>query len=88
MSRKQWGSSEKAAIVMDGLKGRPVVELCTSYGISQGMYYKWRDKFLANMDKVFDSDRISKREEKLNQENKRLKGVIGELTLELKKSDW
>jgi transposase-like protein len=88
MRRKQWSSSEKASIVLDGLKGRPVVELCTSYGISQSMYYKWRDQFLTNAAKAFEIDKITRKEDRLLQENQRLKGVVGELTLELKKNDW
>jgi transposase-like protein len=88
MRRKQWSSSEKVSIVLDGLKGRPVVELCTSYGISQSMYYKWRDQFLINASKAFEVDKITRKEDRLLQENKRLKGVVGELTLELKKNDW
>ena len=88
MKRKVWSSSEKASIVMEGLKGRSVSDICTSYQISQGMYYKWRDQLLANANKAFEVSQISRNEERLLNENKRLKGVIGELTLELKKSDW
>ena len=88
MKRKQWSSLDKVGIVLDGLKGRPVADLCISYGISQSMYYKWRDQFLANASKAFEVNQISRKEERLLQENKRLKGVVGELTLELKKNDW
>lgn len=51
--------------------------------ISQAQYYKWRDQFLANMPQVFADDR--RREKALTRENARLKRIIGDLTVELKK---
>ena len=41
--RKEWKPEEKLAIVLDGLKGRRVAEICLEYGISETQYYKWRD---------------------------------------------
>lgn len=38
---------EKLSIVLEGLKGETTVgELCRKHGLSQAVYYKWRDKFL------------------------------------------
>ena len=85
-SRRVWSGSDKALVVMEGLKGRAVTDICVHYQISQSMYYKWRDQFLANAGKVFELNQIGRSEERLLQENKRLKSVIGELTLELKKT--
>ncbi len=42
--KKQWSTEEKLAVVLDGLKGRPVRELCREYGISDAQYYKWREE--------------------------------------------
>ena len=40
-------AEEKLAIVLEGLKGGMTVsDLCRKYGLSQAVYYKWRDKFL------------------------------------------
>jgi transposase-like protein len=86
--RRVWSASEKAAVVMEGLKGRLVIDICADYQISQSMYYKWRDQFIANASKAFEMKQITRTEERLIKENQRLKGVIGELTLELKKNDW
>jgi transposase-like protein len=33
--------------VLEGLKGRPIGELCAEHEISQAQYYQWRDQFLA-----------------------------------------
>jgi hypothetical protein len=53
------------------------------------MYYRWRDQFLGNMPRLF-SDDTSNREKELQKENSRVKKIIGDLTIELKKSeaDW
>lgn len=85
---RTWTSEEKAKIVLQGLRGRPVAELCNEYQIHQTQYYKWRDKFLNDAPKAFDTARQTKREERLERECAKLKGIIGDLTVELKKSDW
>lgn len=85
---RKWTSEEKAKIVLQGLKGRPVAELCNEYQIHQQQYYRWRDQFLENAPKLFETNEQSRREERLARENKKLKTLIGDLTVELKKSDW
>lgn len=88
MKKRHWSSEQKLQIVMQGIKGRAVSEICNEYQISQSQYYKWRDQFLANAGKVFEMPQQSQKEQRLERENERLKKVVGELTLELKKSDW
>jgi transposase-like protein len=88
MKRRKWDDKLKAQVVIEGLKGRPVGELCNEYQIGQTAYYRWRDQFLANAGKVFQVEKVDQRAERLVDENRRLKGVIGDLTLELKKNDW
>ena len=87
MQRRKWDSKTKALIVLQGLKGKPVAELCTEHQISQAQYYQWRDHFLANASKPFDIHQQTQREAHLFQENARLKKLVGELTMELKKSE-
>ena len=87
MQRRKWDSKTKALIVLQGLKGKPVAELCTEHQISQAQFYQWRDQFLANASKTFDIRQQTQREARLEQENGRLKKLVGELTLELKKSE-
>jgi len=88
MKRRKFDGKLKAQIVLEGLRGRSIAEICNEYEISSSMYYKWREQFLENASHAFDSEHQSKRESRLKAENKKLKGVIGELTVELKKSDW
>lgn len=86
--RKQWKSSEKSQIVLFGLRGRPVSELCIEYGISASMYYQWKDQFLRNMHLAYEVSNLDKSSQKLKSENSQLKSLVADLTLELKKSDW
>lgn len=87
MPRRKWDADLKAKIVIQGLQGRPVAELCNEYQISQSLYYQWRDQFLANASRTFEAHQYDRKEARLARENVRLKALVGELTLELKKSD-
>jgi len=87
MQRRKWDAKTKALIVLEGLKGKPVAELCTEHQISQSQYYQWRDQFLAHAAQAFEAHQRTRKEAHLEQENARLKQLVGELTFELKKSD-
>jgi transposase-like protein len=87
MHRRKWDAKTKALIVLEGLKGKPVAKLCTEHRISQSQYYQWGDQFLANAAQAFEAHQHTRKEAHLEQENARLKQLVGELTFELKKSD-
>jgi transposase-like protein len=87
MKRRKWDAKTKATIVLEGLKGKPVTAICQDYHISQAQYYQWRDQFLTNAAKTFEVVQQTERVARLHHENVRLKKLVGELTLELKKSD-
>jgi transposase-like protein len=86
MKRRQWKSEKKAMNVLEGLKGRPVAELRTAHQINQAQYYQWRDQFSANAGRAFETHTHDQRMKSLQRENIHPKGVIGELTVELKKT--
>lgn len=89
MKRRKWTSAQKGQIILSGLKGQCVASICNEHGISQSQYYTWRDQFLSNVSKAFDGEKTSKKQAHLEHENKELKSLVGELMLELKKSeDW
>jgi len=85
MKRRRWDSKTKTKIVLEGLSGRPVSEICNEYGIHQNQFYIWRDKFLSEAHKAFDSKKDSSETELLRKKNKELTQIIGSLTVELKK---
>jgi transposase-like protein len=73
MKKRKWDAQTKAMVGLQGLKGKPVAEICQEHQINQNLYYKWHDQFLANMDQVFlDKEKIT---EKLNIENKHLREI-------------
>jgi transposase-like protein len=86
MSTRKWDAKTKAMVVMAGIKGMSVTEICNEYQLPQSMYYKWRDQFLSNLPEIFSKESTN-RELDLLRENKRLKKIIGDLTIELKKSE-
>jgi transposase-like protein len=88
MKKRKWTPEQKSQIVMQGIKGRSVSEICNEYQIGQLQYYLWRDQFLQNAGKVFEMPQKAQQQTRLERENEKLKAMAGELTIELKKSDW
>ncbi len=87
MKKRLWTSEQKLQIVMQDAGGRAVSEICNEYQIGQSQYYLWRDQFLQNAGKVFEMPRAMQQQTRLMRENERLKAMVGELTMELKKND-
>jgi len=85
MSRRKWSPSQKAKIVLEGIKGGSIQEICNAYEISQAQYYQWRDHFLSHIDQAFISH--DQKHERLMKKKARLERMVGELTMELKKSE-
>ncbi len=89
MKRRQWTAKEKLTIVLQGLKGEiSVAGLCNQHQISQSRYCKWCDCVLAEGPKVFEHGGPDRAELRLQKELRKLKGIIGDLTVELKKSEF
>ncbi len=61
-------------------------EICNQHGISQATFYKWRDQFLGECHIAFEQ-KADRRTTQLQKENQKLKSLIGDLTLELKKTE-
>lgn len=87
MKAKKWTSMQKFQIVIEGLKNQEkVADLCNRYGVAQSQYYKWRDQFLEHGVKAFEPQ-ADKQLMYAKAENQRLKSIIGDLTIELKKTE-
>ena len=91
-NRKRWKSSDKMRIVLTGMEpGVEISELCRREGVHPTQYYTWKKQLQSNSAKVFDNgqEKPSRREQRLEEENARLKAVIAEITsenLDLKKT--
>ena len=87
MKRRKWDSKMKAKIVLEGLSGRSVSEICSDYEIGQTQYYRWRDQFLNKAYQAFDSDKNGSEIQRLKKKTARYQQIIGALTVELKKTE-
>jgi len=89
MKKRHWTSKEKARIVLEGLSGQiEIAKLCHKYQIAQTQYYQWRDQFLKFSHQAFETKNITKKEQHLEQKVQKLTKIIGDLTVELKKSEY
>ena len=89
MKKRQWTNQQKAQIILEGLSGQiEISKLCNKYEIAQTQYYKWRDQFLKECHTTFDVKKQSLKEQRLEVENSKLKRIIGDLTIELKKNEY
>ena len=92
-TRKHYSAEEKIRIVLEGLRGDGIAELCRREGIAQNLYYRWSKDFLEAGKKRLagDTARAATSDEvnDLRREAMALKEVVADLTLEnrvLKKS--
>ncbi len=78
----------KLRIVLEGLEAKiPLAELCNKYQIKQSQYYYWLKELEQHGSKAFEKTKNTKKEYRLTEENKRLKNIIAELSIELKKTE-
>lgn len=88
MKYRKWDPKTKAQIVLESLQEKvPLAQLCKHYQITQSMFYYWRDEFLSKAPSVFESTKQSKKEQRLLDEIAKLKAIIAELSIELKKTE-
>ncbi len=89
MKYRKWDSKTKAKIVLESLQNKiPLAELCNRHQITQSLYYYWLNEFQTKSHEVFNTTKRSKKECLLVEENKELKRIIADLTVELKKSEY
>ena len=88
MERRHWTSQQKLQIVLEGLSGQiEISKLCAKYQIAQTQYYQWRDQLLKYGKSAFETKDITKKEQHLEMENQKLRRIIGDLTVDLKKTE-
>jgi len=89
MERRKWTSQQKLQIALEGLSGQiEIGKLCAKYQVSQTQYYQWRDQLLKHGHQAFEVKNVTKKEQHLEQEVHKLKRIIGDLTVELKKNEY
>ena len=89
MQKRKWTSQQKLQIALEGLSGNiEISKLCAKYQIAQTQYYQWRDHLLKFGHQAFETKNITKKEQHLEQQVIKLKRIIGDMTIELKKSEY
>ena len=77
MRRSKYTDEQILAIVKEGEAGRKVADLSRTYGITEQTYYRWKAKYggmeLSEMQRL----------KQLEDENRRLKQIVAEQTLDL-----
>lgn len=78
MKAKRYTEEQIIAVLKEGEAGARVFDLCRKYGMSDATYYNWKSKY-AGMS-VSDVKRLKALEE----ENRRLKQIVGEQALDIR----
>ena len=76
MKGTRYSEDQVIAILKQGDNGVKTAELCRQHGITEATYYRWKAKY-GGMD-VSDAKKLKQLEE----ENKKLKHVVADLTLD------
>jgi putative transposase len=76
MKKTRFTESQIMAVLKEVESGLTVTEVCRKHGVSDATYYLWRKKF----DGMTESD--LKRLRQLEEENRRLKHMYAELSLD------
>ena len=76
MKQKRYSQNQIIKILKEAETGLPILDLCRKYGISKSSYYKWKSKYGGL--EVAEAERLKA----LEIENRRLKQMYAELSLE------
>jgi putative transposase len=77
MKRSKFTDEQIVAIVKEGEAGRNVADVCRANGITSQTYYRWKAKYRGL--ELSDVQRLRQ----LEDENRRLKQIVAEQTLDL-----
>jgi transposase-like protein len=78
----KYSEEKKLAVVLEGLKNNgPLAELCRKHGISESLYYRWRDQFLAGGKRAL-AGKLEVANAELKQKLSEYEKMIGRLTVE------
>lgn len=78
MVRRRYTEEQIIAVLREGEAGAKVADLCRKYGMSDATYYSWKAKYAGLT--VSELKRLKALEE----ENRRLKQIVGEQALDIR----
>ncbi len=76
MKQGKYSQEQIIRILKEAEAGLKIVDLCRKYGISDATYYNWKAKYGGMT--VSDAKKLKA----LEDENRRLKQIVGDLTLD------
>ena len=81
--RREFSAEFKLETVLEGLRGeKGVTQICRERDITDSLYYKWRDEFMAAAPQIFADKRRHGSDDSLERIAE-LERLVGRLTLEL-----
>jgi len=78
LKAKQYTEAQIIAVLKEGEAGAKVSDICRKYGMSDATYYNWKTKYAGLT--VSELKRLKALEE----ENRRLKQIVGEQALDIR----
>jgi len=78
MVRKRYTEEQIIAVLKEGEAGAKVPDLCRKYGMSDATYYNWKARYAGLTISEL------KRLKALEEENRRLKQIVGEQALDIR----
>ena len=78
MVRKRYTEEQIIAVLREGEAGAKVTDLCRKYGMSDATYYNWKARYAGLT--VSELKRLKA----LEKENRRLKQIVGEQSLDIR----
>jgi putative transposase len=78
MVRKRYTEEQIIAVLREGEAGAKLADLCRKYGMSDATYYNWKARYAGLT--VSELKRLKALEE----ENRRLKQIVGEQALDIR----
>jgi putative transposase len=82
MGERRFTEEQIIAVLKSAEAGMAVKEVCRQHGITEPTYYRWEKKF-GGMD-VSEAKRLRQ----LEDENRRLKAIVADLTLDKQALQW
>ncbi len=78
MRKKRLSEEQIALALREAETGTPVTEVCRKMGVSEQSFYRWKKKYMGMG--IAELRRLRQLEE----ENRKLKGIVADLTLDKK----
>jgi len=83
MMRKKHPSGFKFKVALEALSGKPVIDICKNYALSQSVVHRWKDHLKNAGGKIFGEMKSSSPEMEWERERNKLYQQIGEMSTEL-----